>query len=152
MKKLIVVLIFIAVLSPVFAQEQLPRIHSADDHYDSVNPHSDHMYFLNVPIDRIFPTSQGYIVQYRKNSADNSFGVVGIPNEWFTGAGAKAEYYVLPRGANWPSMSVFYVDGEFNHVRLYVHRSKSHRTWGNVPMGANLSPYFQDMDTLIVEF
>jgi len=157
MKKLVIVLIFFAIISPVFAQSN-----SGDD---------SNMYVLNVAIEKIYPSSMGYVIQYQKSSSVN-LGTVGIPNEWFMGAksgdsqseaisapagfqyvaAGKAEIIRLPSGVNWPSMSVFYVNGKFSHVRLYVHRYKGHQTWGNIPQGVDVSRHFKNMDTLEIDF
>jgi len=137
MKKIFVVLFILAVISPIFAQNN-----SASE--------SD-MYCINVDIEKIYPSSSGYIVQYQKKSSVG-IGTVGIPIEWFVDAAGKAEYLNLPRGKNWPSMSVFFNNGEFSHVRLYVHRVKSHQTWGNIPMGMDVSRHFRNPDTLDIDF
>jgi len=137
MKKTIIVLFILAVISPVFAQSNSGN--EAD------------MYVVNVDIEKIYPSSQGYIVQYQKKSSVG-IGTVGIPIQWFIDAAGKAEYINLPPGANWPSMSVFFNNGEFSHVRLYVHRVRSHQTWGNVPIGVDISRHFVNTDTLNVEF
>jgi len=136
MKKLIIITVFMALVSPVFAQN--------NNFSEDAN-----VYYVNVPVERVFPTGKGYIVQYRKG-----FGVatIGIPNEWFTDAGSKAELITLPRGANWPTMTVFYREGEFSHVRLYVHNTRSHPTWGNVPQSFDVSKYFEDPDPIVLEF
>jgi len=136
MKKIIIVLFILAVISPVFAQN------------NSGNESS--MYVVNLDIEKIYPSSLGYVVQYQKKSS-NGIGTIGVPNEWFTAAG-KAEYINLPPGANWPSMSVFFNNGEFSHIRLYLHRFKGHQTWGNIPMGVDVSRHFKSTDTLDVEF
>jgi hypothetical protein len=137
MKKLIVVLIFMAVISPVFAQN-----------YSSGS--SGNMYYHNVPIEKIYMSGPGYVVQYRKGV--NEVGTVGLPYEWFTKAGSYAEIMKLPPGADWPSMSVFYKDGSFNYVRLYVHSSKRHTTWSVVPQGADVSRFFGDMEAFKIDF
>jgi hypothetical protein len=136
MKKTIIVLFILAVISPVFAQ--------------SNSGNEANMYVINVDIEKIYPSSMGYIVQYQKKSGIG-IGTVGIPNEWFTAAG-KAEYLSLPHGVNWPSMSVFFNNGEFSHVRLYVHWFKGHQTWGNIPLGVDITRHFKSTDTLDVEF
>jgi len=159
MKKLIIALVLLAVLSPLFAQnnkEELPNL-----------------YYINVPVEKIYPSGKGYIIQYLKNTG--IMGTVGIPNEWFiysknTGgqpesgtaaaslqyvAAGKAEIVTLPSGRNWPTLTVFYKDGEFSHIRLYVHRDKSHSTWGNIPQGSDVSRYsrfFEDTETLKIEY
>jgi hypothetical protein len=136
MKKFIVVLIFLAVVSPAFAQ----RISEEN---------SSNVYYINVPVEKVYPSGQGYIIQYRR--AVNQIGTVGIPNEWFTDAAGRAELITLPPGKNWPTMSVFYREGQFSHIRLYVHRWKAHPTWGNVPQAADLSRYFVDPDNVKIE-
>ncbi|MDR3021045.1 MAG: hypothetical protein LBU66_09135 [Treponema sp.] len=137
MKKLIIVLILMAVIVPVFAQNNTTSESKA--------------YYINVPVERIYPSAQGYIIQYRRN-ATLTLGTIGIPNEWFTDAGGRAEIMKLPRGTNWPSMSIFYNDGEFSHVRLYVHRSKAHVTWGSIPMGIDVSRHFSEPDTFNIQY
>jgi hypothetical protein len=137
MKKLIIVLFFLALITPVFAQTY------------SGNIDSD-IYYHNITVERIYPSGEGYIVQYRKGI--NQFGIIGIPNEWFTEAGGKAELMKLPAGKNWPTMSIFYKAGKFDHVRLYVHQRKDHSTWGNIPQGTDVTKYFKDVDSFRIEF
>jgi hypothetical protein len=75
---------------------------------------------------------------------------VGIPNEWFTSAERKAEIVKLPRGANWPYLTVFYRNGEFSHVRLYVHALRTHSTWSVLPNNIDIESYF-NQETLVLE-
>jgi hypothetical protein len=137
MKKLIIVLIFLAVISPVFAQNQTIQ-------------RSDNFYYINVSVERVYPSKDGYLVQY--TSGSNTLALIGIPNEWFSNAAGKAEMVRLPTASDWPTMTVFYENGEFSHVRLYVHRSKSHLTWGNIPQGIDVSGYFADKDSFKLIF
>jgi hypothetical protein len=137
MKNIIIVLIFMAVISPVFAQN-----------YSSGS--SGEMYYLNIPIEKIYMSGEGYIIQYRKGISE--IRTIGVPHAWFTEAGGKAELLKLPAGTNWPSMSVFYRDGDFSYVRLYVHRLKSHTTWSLVPQGADVSRYFRESESFKIEF
>jgi len=154
MKKFIFVLIFIVSISSVFAQQD-------DDNYDrnrrdpfyAVNNsanRNENFYYFNVSVERIYPTKEGYVVQYLCPSS--TIATVGIPNEWLSNAAGKAEIVKLPFASDWPTMTVFYVDGKFNHVRLYVHPAKSHSTWGNVPQGADVSKFFADKDNFNLQF
>ena len=138
MKKFIFVFICIAVALPVFAQVTISENNASE------------FYYFNVWVEKVYPSNTGYIVMYRQSA--NKLGKVGIPNEWFTDAAGKAELIILPSGKNWPSMTVFYKNGEFSHIRLYVHRQKSHGTWGNIPMATDVSSYFQDTDNFTIEF
>jgi hypothetical protein len=137
MKKIIIALIFMALVLPVFAQGN-PR------------SNSDRLYYINVTVERIYPSREGFIIQYMQNSG--SIGTVGIPNEWFSNAAGRAEITRLPRGTNWPTMTVFYVNGEFDHVRLYVHAFKGHQTWGSVPLTADVSRFFTDRESFNIQF
>jgi cytochrome c peroxidase len=137
MKKLIICLFFMVLITPVFAQDN-----SGKDTTD--------MYYYNVIVERVYASAEGYIVQYRKGV--NQIGVIGIPNEWFTDAGGRGELMKLPPGRNWPTLSVFFKAGKFSHVRLYVHHKKSHTTWGSIPQGTDLTKYFKDADSFRLEF
>jgi hypothetical protein len=140
MKKLIVTVVLLSVFaaaSPVFAQTVKEENQSE-------------YYYVNIPVERIHIYRAGYIVEYRKGI--NKKGMVYLPYEWFTSAAAKGELVMLPRGAEWPTMTVFYKDGEFSHVRLYAHRWRGHRTWTVVPTPVNLDDRFKDVDTLKLEF
>ena len=140
MRKLIMAAGFLAVCAfglPLFAQQISPE-------------KSSEYFYENITLEKVFPSRAGYILQYRKGI--NGLGRVYVPNEWFTAAAGKAELVILPPGKNWPSMSVFYKDGEFSHLRLYVHRRKEHNTWGNVPLTAPIDQYFENVDTIKLEF
>jgi len=137
MKKLIVVLFILAVISPVFAQQK-------DEQKES-------FYYINVPVEKIFRSSEGYIVMYRSSAAQIS--VVGIPNDWLYDSAGVAQIVKLSMASDWPTMTVFYSEGKFSHLRLYTHPAKSHATWGSViPQGTDVSSYFSDKDSFKLQF
>jgi hypothetical protein len=143
MKKIVIAVVFAAILaagSPLFAQQNSREGQESD------------YYYINISLEKIFPYRAGYIVQYRKGGTVGRIATTYLPIEWFTYAGGKAEIVKLPRGRGWPSMSVYYKDGEFSHVRLYVHAMHSHSTWGNVPQTVNVDDRFQNVDTIQLEF
>ena len=135
MKKLLIVLFLFALIIPVFAQN------------NSREP--ARLYYINVPVERIFPSLEGYIIQYR--SSASVIATVGIPIEWFNAAAGKAQIKHLAAASDWPTMSVFYSEGEFSHVRLYVHRSRTHQTWGTIPQGTDVARFFGDRDSLSLQ-
>jgi hypothetical protein len=140
MKKLIIVLVFLSVISPVFAQ----------NNSNNAKKEMPNVYYANVPVEKIYFAGTGYIVQYRR--ATNQIGTIGIPYTWFTDAGSIAELVKLPKGVNWPNMTVFFKDGNFSHIRLYVHGEKSHQTWGLTPQGSDVSRWFVERDSFKFEF
>jgi len=105
---------------------------------------------VNVPIEKIQVYKKGYILQYRKGI--NKIGTLYIPNEWFSDAGGKGEMVLLPRGKEWPTLSIYYKEGEFSHIRLYIHRWKGHPTWGVVPLHVNIDDRFENIETLEIEY
>jgi len=130
--------VFLAVGLPVFAQNR------TDERKDS------EYYYVNITLEKIFPYRKGYIVQYRKGLFQ--YGRAYLPAEWFAAADSKGEVIPLPPGKSWPSLSVYYRDGVFSHVRLYVHRWASHQTWGNIPQNVNLDGQFDDIETVKIEY
>jgi len=136
MKKLVFAAIFLITLAvglPVFAQNQ-------KDERDSG------FYYVNITLEKIFPYRRGYIVQYRKGLFQ--YGRAYLPAEWFTDADSKGEIVTLPPGTAWPSLTIYYKDGVFNHVRLYIHRLRTHTSWGNVPSSINIDDKFDYIDTV----
>lgn len=137
MKKIVFTLIFLATIMPVFAQN------------DNERGKTD-MYYINVPVEKIYQTNLGYVIMYRKGT--NQLGTVSIPNEWFTESAGRAEMMQLPPGPDWPTMSIFYKAGQFSHVRIYVHRLTGHRSWGILPGTVDVRSYFTDTENFNIEY
>ena len=140
MKKLVFFAVFIVLMvagSPVFAQE--------DKH-----KHDSEYYYKNVTLERIYPYDFGYVIQYRRGI--NRMELAYLPLEWFTNPAGKGEIVTLPRGQAWPSLTVYYKNGEFSHIRLYVHPMASHHTWGTVPQNANIKSRFENIEEIRLKF
>jgi hypothetical protein len=148
-KIVLLVAVCIALASvPVFAQETV----------------SSPYYYVNVPIQRIYPYRKGYVVTYRKGAIGSA--TTYLPIEWFeddnrggdsadsasAGAPPLGEMLLLGPGTQWPYLAVYYKDGEFSHVRLYVRKERSHETWGDIQAGVNLDDRFEGVDTIKLEF
>ena len=140
MKKLSFALVFFfvfAALTPLFAQKISKE-------------HESEYYYVNRAIEKIYPYRAGYIIVYRKGV--NQMARVYIPGEWFSEAAGKGELVTLPPGKNWPSQSVYYKEGEFSHLKLFIHRWKGHSTWGNVPSNVNIDDRFEGIENIELEF
>ena len=107
-------------------------------------------YYFNIPIEKIYSYRHGYVVIYRKGV--NQMARTYIPSAWFTDASGPAEQVVLGPGKEWPSMTVYYKEGAFSHVRLRLRREKSHETWGVVPLNINMDEYFDGVEEVKLEF
>ncbi len=86
-------------------------------------------YPVRVDVVKVYTHGDGVLVIYRKGSAD--IGQCYIPARWFI-SGGKAEQ-VRGNDASFPYMSVFYKDGKFSHLRLYVKADSHDPMWGVLP-------------------
>jgi hypothetical protein len=138
---MVMILLCIAVF-PIFAQESKSAA--------GISPENESdIFYLNIPIEKVYPYPKGYVVMYRSN---NRLVETYIPLEWFSGTDGKANLIRLGHGTKWPYLTVFYKSGEFSHLRLYVRQEISHETWGNIPAGVNLDDKFEGVETVILEF
>ncbi|MDR3130272.1 MAG: hypothetical protein LBU18_01865 [Treponema sp.] len=137
----IVLIGFFAAVLPVAAQEQ-PGQPQADKKISEY-------YYVNTTVEKIYPYRKGYIIQYRKGPM--GIGRLYLPYEWFTEAGNKGEVVPIASSKEWPSLSIYYKNGEFSHVRLYVRRY-SHQSWGNIPLNLNLDSYFENVSGVRLEY
>jgi hypothetical protein len=149
MKKLIFIFIFAVLISPIFAQQQQQTPEERRQAEEASLHDHRNIYYISTPVEKVYFAGTGYLIHYRKA---NGTGYVGIPYDWFTWPASQAELILLPKGTNWPYMSVFYKDGEFSHVRLYVHRQRSHITWGVTPFGADVSKWFSTDGTFNFQY
>jgi hypothetical protein len=108
------------------------------------------LYYVNVPIEKVYAYRKGYVVVYRKGA--NTLARAYIPFEWFRADSKKAELVQLGDGTTWPCMSVFYKEGAFYGVRLYVSRRAGHITWGNIPSDVNLDNRFEGVEGINLGF
>jgi hypothetical protein len=138
MKKLFLfVVLAVLCLAPLAAQ-QAPKYNESE------------LYYVNIPIEKVYPYNKGYAVVYR--SGVNQLGTVYIPHSWFRHDLHKAELLKLGPGKRKPSMSIFYKEGEFHAVRLYVARHGSDSTWGIIGSNINIDDRFEGVETLDIKF
>jgi hypothetical protein len=109
-------------------------------------------YYFNFPIEKIYTHRLGYLVVYRRVS--NGTASTYIPVDWFRDISGKGEIIYLGSGPEWPSMIVYYKNGEFSHVRLRLRRDRLHETWGMIPfaVSANMDERFQDIEEVKLQF
>ncbi len=84
------------------------------------------MFTKNVMIARIYSHSKGYRVLYRPNNA--SLKQVFLPMEIFKIENGSKIF----KGHNkaYPYMQIFWEEGEFSHVKLYVKEDYRDLSWG----------------------
>ena len=106
------------------------------------------VYVKTVPILKILTCSAGYKVLYVKS--DMQVGEIYLPLSWFGKAGGQAEI-VFGRDPSYPYFSVFYRDGKFDFIRLYVLDNVGDVSWGILKRSEEEFNRFK-VDTLKIEY
>jgi hypothetical protein len=97
---------------------------------------------------KIAPHNLGYRVNYLTTGGQSA--VTYLPIEWFTAAAGKAEL-IESNGAEVPYMTIFWKNGEFSHLRLFVVPNYGDPSWAAFPSGVNPEEEFA-IDTLALHF
>lgn len=98
------------------------------------------IYVKTLYIERIYPTTLGYRIDYRRESS-MLLATSYIPLDWFGGPGARARL-IEDRSRNVPYVSVYYKDGEFSHLVLFVHPNIQHISYGKLQLTADVEAAF----------
>ena len=109
-------------------------------------------YVKTIPIVKVYDHSSGYKVAYLKSNLD--FAYLYIPKKWFdvsaeTGEAPKAEL-VLGKDSAYPYFSIFWKEGKFDHIRLYLQSNLNDPSWGDSNPNVDISDKFK-IDTLNLE-
>jgi hypothetical protein len=105
------------------------------------------VFVKTVPIMKVLAHPLGYKVLYVKSSME----VVDfyVPYSWFK-PGGKAEV-VFGAGRSYPFFSAFYMNGQFDHIKLYLVESMGHVSWGTMKRSEGDSRRFE-IETLDLEY
>jgi hypothetical protein len=108
------------------------------------------LFVKSVPIQKVYPHYDGYRIVYMKNTLE--LGITYIPMDWFYGEGAATKAEVLyGNDPSYPYISIFWQDGEFHHLRLYLIESKNHPSWGVIDYPQRIARRF-DVEEFTMDF
>ncbi|MDR2446623.1 MAG: hypothetical protein LBD58_04975 [Treponema sp.] len=130
-------LFFVILINMAFAAMPL----FAQDAQDS----SGDFYYVKVPIAKIYPYSKGYVVTYNVGTYGTELDTVYIPTSWFSTKDNKAVLIRMRATPVVPNITVYYRDGAFDHVKLYVRADYRDTSWGHMPLQANLDDRFENV-------
>lgn len=99
-------------------------------------------------IAKVYASRFGYKVLFYKGTTD--VGVFYLPLEWFGKAGGKGEI-VWGLDPSYPSFTVFYIDGKFSHIRLYLIKDLKDQSW-DVFSPSEAEQRRFDIDTLDITY
>jgi hypothetical protein len=97
-------------------------------------------YPVRVDVVKVLSHGDGFKVVYRKGTAD--VGALYLPVRWFV-PGGKAEL-VRANDPSFPYMTLFYKDGKFDHLRLYVLTDQRDLMWGVLPPSEGAGKFGSD--------
>ena len=85
------------------------------------------LFYINVPIIRVYDHIDAYIVHYQKGNMD--VGQAFVPKEWFkTSEVNKSRVRPLAKGVQ-PYMTVIYSEGTFQKVFINMPENRRHSAW-----------------------
>lgn len=114
-----------------------------------VDPEKESSYFVKtLTVVRVFPHHQGFVVRYATSSGD--VATTYLPLRWFNEPAGRAEI-IYGHDASYPYLQVYWNDGEFSHVRLFVRESYDDPTWGAIRGTPDLAANF-DVDAPELRF
>lgn len=110
-----------------------------------------------VFVSRITAHQKGYRVTYWKS--DMTGQTVYIPIEWFskngefkTDDGFTQAEFVYGIGPSYPFLQIFWKEGKFHHLRLFVNQDYNDPSWGVLQDNENISSFFDPAKALELKF
>ncbi len=98
------------------------------------------VYVKSVRIARVYPNGLGYRIIYFKSTLE--YAEMYIPTTWFSFSGTSKANVIWGESDEFPYMSIYYADGKFDRILLYLHSNMRDVTWGTLPPGIDLTSQF----------
>lgn len=105
------------------------------------------LFTKSVNITKIYPHKMGYRVIYITDALE--YKEVYLPNELFKIDGGSKVFF--GHGKAYPYMQIFWDNGEFSHVKLYLKQDYNDLTWGSLNIPDNYDEFFS-MDNIKFDF
>jgi hypothetical protein len=98
------------------------------------------VYVKSVRIARVYPHALGYRILYFKSTLE--YAEMYVPLKWFSFGGEGKANVIWGESAEFPYLTIYYVDGKFDRILLYLHANMHDVTWGTLPPGIDLARQF----------
>jgi len=123
--------LFLLACLPGFAQAQSPA-----------SPYPTSAYYKILHLERVWVHQLGYVVSFFSSQAQLQY--IYLPVGWFNkGPASKAE---LIYSTGEPYVTIFWIDGKFDHVNLHVPRNPHDQVWGIADPAIDLTAKFNVQD------
>jgi hypothetical protein len=110
----------------------------------SANTNPQDAYYKVVPIVKVWMHQLGYKVQFW--TSKSQIGDIYIPLTWFNQGPLSKADIIYGNQPGYPYLSIVWVDGKFDHVKLYVLDNYNSVTWGVLSQATDLSAQFNVQD------
>jgi hypothetical protein len=126
--------------SQAAAQPQAPAATATTPAPGAQNAYPKDIYYKTVSLLKVWLHPLGYKLQF----FNSSFGVsdIYVPLAWFNKGSLSKANVVYGNDDNYPYCSIFWVDGVFDHITLYVLNDFSSQTWGVLNVPGDLTAQF----------
>lgn len=115
------------------------------------------LYAKVVPIQKITSHQKGYKVNYFTSHTE--LKTIYVPIEWFyptsnfkTPDGFLRAELVRGMGPAYPYLQIFWKDGAFHHLRLFVHKDFQNPSWGVLDPAADFGAQFDPAKVPVLQF
>lgn len=108
------------------------------------NANESELFVKTIYVEKVYPHQLGYMVSYV--TTDLRLEQVFLPIEWFGVAAGRAKI-IYGHDKAFPYMDVYWENGEFSHLRLYVKENLRDLSWGAIDQTEDYTDEFA-VDTL----
>jgi hypothetical protein len=98
------------------------------------------VYVKSVRIARVYPNGLGYRILYLKSTLE--YAEMYVPTAWLSFAGDSKANVIWGSSDEFPYLSIYYVNGKFDRILLFLHSNMHDVSWGTLPPGIDLSSQF----------
>ena len=98
------------------------------------------VYIKTVRIAKIYPHALGYRILYFKSTLE--YAEMYVPLQWFSFSGTSKANVIWGETAEFPYFTIYYKDGKFDRILLYLHSNMHDVTWGTLAPGIDLAQKF----------
>jgi hypothetical protein len=112
------------------------------------------LYARTILIEKVYPHKLGYKIMYITSKLD--FTMTYIPHKWFSHSSAKEGSLVKGEvvwgnDSSYPYMIVFWKEGKFSHIRLFLKSNLHDISYGTLDPSQNVEDKF-NIEEISLEF
>ena len=106
----------------------------------NANSYPKDAYYKVIPLAKVWMHQLGYMVQFW--TSKSQIANIYIPITWFNQGPSSRADIIYGNEPAYPYLSIVWVDGKFDHVKLYVLDHYDSPTWGVLSQAGDLTSQF----------